>query len=103
MRIGGRVQLRPEDRGEAVGAEGPRVGDREIVALLEMIGERQEIVARVAVVRADLLRRLDAVGEFRMGVQIAAEEAARPFKHLKTHLLPSASAIRISLSAARSS
>ena len=71
-----RVQFGADQRGEVVGAEGPRVGDGEIEVADEMLGQLHEVVARVLVGIDDRLRLQSAIGQVRMGVQVSAPEAA---------------------------
>ena len=71
-----RVQLGTQDRGKIVGAEGSRIDDRKIVLRQEMIRQCQEIVACLAIGRADLLGRADTVGSVGMGMDVALPEAA---------------------------
>jgi hypothetical protein len=85
MAVGRCVKLGAEDGREAIAAESPRVGDREFVAGHEMVGEAEEVVARVAVEPADFPGRKSAVGEVRMGVEIAAPELSRRSKGLDAH------------------
>ena len=70
------MQLDAEQRGEIVGAEGPRVGDGEVEVLDEVFGELHEVIAR-GLVGIDHLPWFEhAVGEGRVGMQVAAPEAS---------------------------
>ena len=71
-----RVKFGADDRGEAVGAHGARIGDRPIVIADEMVRQHHEVVAGVLVGVDHLLGCKRAVGQGRMGVEIAAPEAA---------------------------
>ena len=73
--IGG-VQLGPQQRGEAVGAQVAGIGDGPVEALEEVFRQHEEIIAGVLVGLDHLVRRQGAVGKGRMGVEVAAPEAA---------------------------
>ena len=79
MALGGdrRVNLGAEQCGESLRAQRARVRDRIAVAGPEVIGQREEVIARVLVEAGDGLRREPAVGARGMGVQVAAPEPAR--------------------------
>ena len=71
-----RTQLGAQDRGEVVVAQVARVGHLPAVLGLEVVGEADEVVARLAVGAHDLLRLAQSVGAVRVAVEVAAEEAA---------------------------
>ena len=71
-----RTQLRTQDGGEVIVVQVARVGDPPAVLGLEVIGEAEEVVARLAVGAHDLLGLAQSVGPARVAVEVAAEEAA---------------------------
>jgi hypothetical protein len=71
------VQFGPEEGGEALAAVGARVRDGEAVALPEVVGDGEEVVAGLPVEVGDLLRLESAVGDGGVGVEVAPVEAPR--------------------------
>ena len=70
------MQLRAENGGEPVVAEGPGVDDGIVVKSDEMVRQRDEVVPFRLVAAAHFLRLQHAVGAGGMGVQVAAPEFA---------------------------
>ncbi len=81
------VQFRAEQRGEFRRAKRAGVADRIFKLLHEMIGNRQKVVAHLAVEAADQFRRQPSVRVGRMGVQIAAIKATRLIERCRSHPL----------------
>ena len=73
----GRVQLGREEGGEALAARGARVRYGEAVALSEVVGDREEIVASLSVEPGEFLGEPSAVGIGGVGVEVAPVEASR--------------------------
>jgi hypothetical protein len=71
-----RAELGREDGGEADRAQPAGVRDPPAVALLEVIGQRDEVVARVAVGGRDLAWRPQSVGSVGVTVEVAPPEAS---------------------------
>ena len=71
------MDFRAQQGGEAGGAEAARIGNGEIIARHEMIGQRHEIIATTAIGLHHILRRALAVRKGGMGMDIALEEAPR--------------------------
>ena len=84
---GRNVDLRTQYGGEAVGAVRPRVADREIVGRQKVVRQAHEVVARLTVAAAHLVRRQLAVGLRAVRVQVALEETARLDKGVAGHRL----------------
>ncbi len=61
--------------GEMLVAQGLRIGDSPAVFGLEVIGETDEIVARVAVGAYDFIRLEQAVGSVGVAMEVATKEA----------------------------
>ena len=71
-----RMHFGPQNGGERIGPKRPRVDDREVVFAEKMIGQRQEIVAGLAVGLAYRFGCERTVGADGMGVEIALEKAS---------------------------
>ena len=83
----GRRRVKPgaEQGGEIIGAPAPRIGDWPIIALHEMIGELEEVIAGAFIGLDHLFGRQRAAGQGRMGVQIATPEPPRRRERRDAH------------------
>jgi hypothetical protein len=74
----GRRELSAQDRGEVIIAKLPSVRYLPTVFFLEMVGEADKVVARLAVGAHDLLGLQQAIRPVGVAVKVAAVEAAPP-------------------------
>jgi len=70
------MQFGADDGGEVVGAHGAGIRHGPVVVADEVVRQHHEIIAGVLVGFDDLRRLKSAIREIRMGMQVAAPEAA---------------------------
>ena len=83
-----RVQLRADNRREVIGAKGARVGNLKVELRHKVLGEREKVVARLAVEPTNFFGRLLAVRNGGVGVEVAFPEAARLVEGKSVHGFP---------------